>query len=209
MVVLLLPFLEVPLRADMIIDNTGSWDGTTNVSPFGPPNTETYGELVTAPGDNVLKSWTFLIKASTAEFFRGEVYQWNPVTSRAVGPDLFESFAMSTSDATLFQAITFDTGGITLLPSAEYVLFATTSKETQSEPGGGAFGLIPSGSGFVFQNNGSDSSQWTTSQWISPPVQLAFRADFAQSGPAPIPEPSSIVLLLSVITLCKVAQAKR
>lgn len=184
--------------ADTVIDTTPSWNGLTPVFSFGPGQTETYGQTITAPlTDAVLRSWTFYMKQDTAVQFQGEVYAWNG--TMATGPDLFESALMTTTDSSVFQPITFNTGGLALTPGDTYVLFASSSQGNQTPTLGGGWGFIPRGSvyaggAFVFINNGNDISKWTSSAWATnwegTGNDLAFKADFSS-----VPEPSVRILL--------------
>src|ERR1017187_4535125 len=72
------------------------WSGSTTIAPFGPPNTQTYGQTITVPaGLPVLQYFSFEMNVPAAEVFRGEVYAWNGTS--ATGPNLFESAPMSTA----------------------------------------------------------------------------------------------------------------
>ena len=124
--------------------------------------------------------------------FRGEVYAWNGV--QATGTDLFESTAVSENGG-VWRLMTFDTGGLRLTPGDEYVLFVTTSKDSQGTGHGtvGSTGTQAySGGGMTFMSNGSDTTEWTTEPWDNGLYQynLAFTAEFS-----PAPEPSTLALL--------------
>ncbi len=197
----LLPVITGLAYADTIIDTTPSWTGIP-VSPFGSPDTETYGQTITVPLlDPVLLSWTFYMEQSTSIHFQGEVYAWNG--HMATGPSLFESAVMTTTDPNASQAVTFDTGGLTLTPGGTYVLFASSSKNVQSG-GGGVWGYVPGGSGytggaFYYLNNGTDDTQWTSNFWSTTGSRndLAFNAEF--DSPAAVPEPRARILLATVL----------
>lgn len=186
--------------ADTLIDTTPSFIGF-GVNPFGPaPATETYGQIITVPvTDPVLLSWTFYMKQSALIHFQGGVYAWNGLM--AAGPSLFESAVMTTTDSDVFQPIIFNTGGLALTPSNTYVLFASSSKDAQSG-GEGTWGIVPgssyTGGAFRYINNGTDTTQWTTDFWSNAgDYDLAFKADF--DSPAAVPEPSSRMLLATVL----------
>lgn len=197
--------------ADTIIDTTPSWIGTA-VYPFGSPDTETYGQIITVPlTDPVLNSWTFYMEQSSSIQFQGEVYAWNGFM--ATGPSLFESAVMTTTNPNIFQPITFNTGGLALTPGDTYVLFASSSKDVQSA-GGGTWGYVPGGGGytggaFYYLNNGTDATQWTSDFWstFGPGNDLAFKADF--NSPAAVPEPSSRILLATALCAVVVLTLRR
>jgi hypothetical protein len=201
--------------ADTTIDTTLSWNGSTIISGFGygqPCCTATYGQTVTVPATGTwLDSFTFYVQLPTNLLFRGEVYAWDPTTGNpadftsgnATGPALYESSAMHTTSYSggfgPFEAITFNTGGIHLTAGAQYVLFFTISKDyAANAPTAGVAGFVGyiptdaySGGDFVFINNGGDASQWTTVPWTHyapfgiPIDDLAFKASFSSSAPAP------------------------
>ena len=148
------------------ISTISGWSGS-GISPFGLPNTQTYGQTVTVPsGFGVLESFAFEMMLPTSLVFRGEVYAWNG--QEATGPALWESAPMTTTTSG-FQLITFNTGGITLTPGNVYVLFATTSKDNAGNPGfpQGEWGFTTgySGGSFVYNNNGTSTAQWFSPVW--------------------------------------------
>ena len=190
-----------PLSA-VTIDTLASWDGSSFISSFGIPNTQTYGQTVTVPlGLPVLQSFSFELKLPATLAFRGEVYAWDG--TKAAGPDLFESGVTSTADSSVFQLITFNTGGIPLVPEGVYVLFASTSKENSGHSGGGIWGVTQfddtyAGGTTVYINNGSDTTKWTSKDWATLPGDLAFQATFA-SGSG-VTEPPTTLLFASALT---------
>jgi len=198
----LLPAVTGLAHADTVISTIPSWDGFGFVLPFGAPDTETYGQIITVPStDPVLESWTFYMKQDTATQFQGEVYAWNG--TMATGPGLFESAVMTTTNAYVFQPITFNTGGLALTPGQMYVLFASSSKGNQSSTGHGEWGSIPhsnayAGGAFAFINNGADPSEWTSDPWSTfGNTDLAFKADF--DSPAAVPEPPAQMLSATIL----------
>jgi hypothetical protein len=188
------------VRADVFIDTTPAW-GTQGFCCFGIPNTQTYGQTVSVPlnGNSVLESFTFYMKIPNTLAIRGEVYAWDG--TRAVGHNLFESPVVNGFGTGSWYTYEFDTGGLALIPGGQYVLFATTSKDNGGHSGWGPWGLTTTnpytGGALVYQNNGTDTSRWTSEMWATLPPQydLAFKAHFS---PATVPEPSTWVLLATV-----------
>lgn len=175
------------------LDTTPAWDGSQYVYNFGPYDTATYGEVVTSPG-GTLESFTFYMKQPTSRTFEGYVYAWDG--SKATGPALWSSGAMHTTDPTIFEPITFNTGGVPTTGGTQYILFATISNHYPDSGDYGYWGYIGSNSPypstyFAFHNNGSDFSLLTTSAWDSieyihfgRDTALPFQAEFAH---APLP----------------------
>ena len=54
----------------------GAWDGSAGISPFGYPDTATYGETFTAPG-SALYNFTFEMKLPATVNFQGYLFAWN------------------------------------------------------------------------------------------------------------------------------------
>jgi choice-of-anchor A domain-containing protein len=179
------------------IDTTPSWNGHNSVGPFGKFNNGksayTLGQVVTAPAtDTVLTSFTFYMGQPTTIQFRGMVYEWNG--SRATGPQLYESALRSTSNAAIFEAVTFNTGNLQLVAGKQYVLLATISKDFEANPNNnfvGQWGDVPSstypGGDFVYVNSVSDLAALTTQNWSFIGLDLAFKASFV--SPVSLPHP--------------------
>lgn len=184
--------LVADAMADTVIDTTSGWNGLAFVAPFGLPNTATYGQTVTVPLTNSsLTSFAFEMRQPASATFEGYVMAWNG--SMATGSPLYTSPIMSTSSGISFQEITFNTGSLSLTPGGTYVLFASAS-QIPSSTGSGDWGARYSGNPYsggeyVYMNNGTDSSQWTTVAWTKPSFDLVFKANFST-----IPEPASLAL---------------
>jgi hypothetical protein len=181
--VLLLWFGSVgQIQAFTAIDTTPYWKGINPVAIFGYPGTATYGQVITAPtnGDNVLKSFSFHMNLPDTCTFTGYVYAWDG--EKAAGTALYKGPTMATLGSGTLEKIDFKTGGVTLTPGAQYVLFASVSENTGS--GTGSWGytwqdVYPgSGNTFVFTNNLTDTAKWTTADWAVYPGDLAFTATF-------------------------------
>jgi hypothetical protein len=174
--------------ADTTISTLGSWDGVTGIAPFGnePTLTPAYGQVITAPGkDVILESFSFEMKLPTELVFRGEVYAWDKSSLEPTGNALFESSTTSTTDNTVYQKITFSTGGIRLEARHKYVLFATTLKDTNETTTYGSWGTVPAttygGGDFVYANQTTFDPGLFSSPWdvASPSDDLAFEATFS------------------------------
>jgi hypothetical protein len=169
--------------ADTTISTLGSWNGSSFIYPFGTPDTKTYGQTITAPStDTVLQSFTFEMRLPTSLAFRGEVYAWDAVDQHPSGKALWQSAAMSTTDSSVFQAITFSTGGVELTAGNEYVLFATVAKDRNPKDTGGDWGHIGSsvyaGGAFVFANTHSFGKLLHLTWDVRDYDDLAFSASF-------------------------------
>ncbi len=164
------------------IDTTPYWNGTAYISSFGYPDTATYGQVITTPTntDVVLRSFSFHMKLPETCTFRGYVYAWDG--TKATGTALYRSSTMATLGSGTFEEVDFKTEGITLAAGTQYVLFASVSEETGS--GYGNWGSTAetaypgSGNSFVYINNGTDTTQWTTTNWSNIGMDLAFKATF-------------------------------
>ena len=132
--------------------------------------------------DTTLQSFSFYIDLTDTCTFRGYVYAWDG--AKATGAALYESSNTATVGSGNFEKIDFKTGGIALAPGARYVLFASASKTTCTSTGTWGItgsGDVYSGGNFVFLNNGTNPSLWTTNTWNVYARDLAFTATFAKS----------------------------
>jgi hypothetical protein len=167
------------------INTYKNWDGSQEVVEFGCPNTTTYGQVIKVPGhkahlDKFSFSW-INFSGSGSMVVRGEVYAWDG--SKATGASLYESAPRTVAfgDA-LFHKESFKPAGIPVTAGAQYVMFASIDKDFEECTGTYTLGWAAvddasySGGTFVFQNNGGDESQWTSSAWSTFGIDLAFKA---------------------------------
>jgi hypothetical protein len=160
------------------------WNGSDDVIEFGCPNTTTYGQVIKVPGkkhhlDKFNFKWVDLTSGSMV--VRGEVYAWDG--TKATGASLWESAPRTVSfgDAS-FHKETFKPGGISVTPGARYVIFASIDKDFEQCTDNYTLGWASVSDDryapgtFVFQNNGGDESQWTSTPWNPFGIDLAFKA---------------------------------
>jgi hypothetical protein len=188
---LLVIAMTAPAEAATRTTNTiPAWDGSTDVRPFGQPETETYGQVITGRSDSFryLKSFRFMVQLPPSIKFRGYVFEWDAVAQRATGVARWSGLTRHTSALT-WQPVTLDVGRLRLLPGRQYVVFLSVSGIQQLDQSG-SFAqpqnqdLYPGGF-FVYFNN-SSVSQWTTQRWdggagnaLGEGVDLAFRVIFS------------------------------
>jgi hypothetical protein len=164
-----------------------SWNGSSIIEPFGCPNTTTYGQVITIPKSKThLGKFTFSwINLNTGSMvMRGEVYAWDG--QKATGSALYESRkrTISFSDG-LFHKVTFRANLVPVTPGAQYVLFGSIDKDYEQCTNNYevAWGFVGSdvyhGGNFVFQNNGGDESQWTSTPWNDVGADAAFKASLS------------------------------
>jgi hypothetical protein len=172
------------------INTVPVWDGAEFIASFGVPDTATYGQTINiAPGTAAISSFGFEMGNCTASVsLRGEIYAWDG--TKATGSSLFESPVTVVNASNSFQLVLFSTPGLSL-PSGNYVLFATTSRDQSEAPAGCQYGSVddtayPAGL-HVYLNNGRDVSQWTSGAWPSLPLDLAFQVNLAPAPPPPAP----------------------
>ena len=180
------------------IDTTATWDGIEAIGSFGETDTATYGQTfnLSAGSDTSLDSVTFYVDDFSnpdSIDFAFYLYEWDG--TKITGSSLFESAPMSTSNAVGFEALTVNTGGVTLSTGTDYVFFLSASNFFDGEPGNGKMGFLNpgpySGGTFVFMNNGSDFGLLSTASWsIWAAGDLAFTMELSA-----VPEPSTLLLL--------------
>jgi hypothetical protein len=111
----------------------------------------------------------------------------------ATGPSLFDSGIQSLPGDNVFHQVTFNTPSLSLA-AGNYVLFASTSQDQGGAPPSACqWGAVTNNSTypfgqFVFENNGTDTTQWTLTNWSTIAEDLAFQANFAGgAGPGGTP----------------------
>lgn len=198
--------LAVPAAAQTTVGAGGG----SMVQSWGKDNTQTYGQTITTPTDNILNSFSFWLGPTSTNFpvpanpvlsFRAYVYAWDASQLHAVGPALYTSGVMtySTTPTSPFTEYAFNTGGLTLTTGDMYTLFLSTSGLAGT--GRIQWEAAPSneyaGGNFVFQNNGEDASQWTSTEWSSGfATDAHFTASFGNANNV-VPEPRTWLLLAS------------
>ncbi len=182
--------------ADTVYDNSSAIN--TTISSFGNPNTATYGETFSAPvTDTTLNSFSLFLNAGASGPLQGYIGTW---TGTEAGTILYTSAPVTATGSN--QQFTFNTGGLNLTSSAEYVAFISISgagynsfSGATSMPADTVSSLIPGGA-FVYINNGSDTSLLTSGNgWtgFGAGYNVQFVADFS-AGSAATPEPGSLLL---------------
>lgn len=186
------------VHAETLIDTTPSWDGSNYIWPFGDrPNTPTYGQVVTVPiTDPVLAEFSFYMRLSPTSpedsTFRGYVAQFDAGANSITGPLLYTSSLRTVSDRVDFTRVTFDTGGLSLSPGQQYVLFASVLGEMDSVADSSYWGLTDpgayAGGELIFSNFGGALDDLDTVRWENFIAgDMAFDARFA-GGVSPVPE---------------------
>jgi hypothetical protein len=178
------------------------YNNTSNVNssgfPFGSPNTANYGETFSAPvTDTSLNDFSLFLNSGATGPLEGYIGTW---AGSEAGSILYTSAPVTATGS--IQEFTFDTSGLPLIAGDEYVAFISISgpgynsfSGATSMPLAPANGSIPGG-GWVYINNGSNTSLFTTGDsWadLGGIYDAAFVADFG--GGSPVPEPSSLLLL--------------
>nr|WP_315253034.1 PEP-CTERM sorting domain-containing protein [uncultured Duganella sp.] len=184
--------------ADTTITNSTPWDGSTSISPWGVPDTATYGQTFTTGGvDTVLNSFSFYLRSVNVTY-KAYVAEWDgSKASSIVWASDVESANFGGSG---FQQVDTNTGNLQLKADTQYVAFFSTSG-LQSGFGGtsswGYTGDTISGGNLVFFNNGDDAGAlttavWDSTQWYNSSNDLAFQATLT----APVPEPETYGMML-------------
>jgi len=178
------------------IDTTSQWNGTSFISSWGYPNTSTYGQTFTPTGTQFsLNNFTFYLSQSSgaAPQYQAFVYEWNGATSRITGNALYASGVLTAPSGATYNAVTINTGAVSLTPGKTYVLFLTLSTQGVQASGAYRYGSLSNNTAiqngqFVFMNNGTDFSQLSTLAWsniaqdlatilrFSPPVAYSVNA---------------------------------
>jgi hypothetical protein len=189
--------VSVPALAQTTYDTTGSYAGA--ITPFGQPDTSTYGQTFTVGSDNVLDAFSLYLEGGSGPItFKGYLYAWDG--SHATGSALYISGLQSfTGGLTEYD---FSTGGLNLASGQQYVAFLSTAglqggdNHTTGMPLNGFYGSSAVGGGMVWYNNGNDFGALTTNGWDNTGNGVGdawFKASFNAGG---VPEPASWAMML-------------
>jgi hypothetical protein len=192
--------LVLALTASPALGQTIGSGGGSSIASWGKPNTQTYGQTVTAINTS-LDSFSFWLGGGSDLNYQAYVYAWDQGAVRASGAALFSSAVMAAPGGVGFQQVTINTGGILVDVGSMYVAFLSTSGLAGSgqiaweSTGGDGY----AGGAFVFINNGENTAQWTAEQWTTNwqgvGSDLRFAMDFSEADASVVPEPISMVLL--------------
>lgn len=197
-------------------------------APFGKSSTATYGQTFTAPnGFNYLQNFSFWLTNDLAMGlsnpsslkFRAYVMQWDANNGHAIGPVLYSSTIQSGPTA-FSQRYDFASTNTLLNGSAQYVAFLSASGLFGSiAPANATAGMESSlagtytGGQFVFTDNGDNFGLLTSNTWDLagdlPEYQAHFNANFTSATVAIVPEPSSLMLLVTGFSALLVVAVKR
>jgi hypothetical protein len=187
-----------------VVDTTGTWNGSSSIAPFGEPNTATYGQTFRTPvGSAQLNDFSFWLETgigggADGVDFAAYVMEWDPALTRATGSILFQSTQQLLPNPTAMTQVSFNTGGLLLDSSKQYVAFLSASNFFDGNAGTANMGYVGSDvyadGGFWFFNHGSNFGMLTSSSWESfvggGVDDTAFRANFGP-GQVAVPEPST------------------
>jgi len=184
------------------------WDGSTSIHPWGGAGTNTYGEVLDAPGSS-LTSFTFEVNNNgTAANYVAQVYAWSgsTTTGSPVGAALYTGPASILEAANGFQAVTVNTGGVAVTTGQRYeILLYDGSDDGVSGQWGltPPFGVHPGVAGdvgFVF-NNGPSDVNGTAGDYGS----LAYSATFTDG----VPEAATWAMMIAGFGLVGIAARRR
>lgn len=202
-------------QAQTFIDTTPNWDGSLGQPAFTedidiPGNFQTVGQTFTVGTDNILNEFSFWLDDIYWENddyfdFGAYVMEWDSTNNLATGNILYQSGLRSTTGATGMEKFVFNTGGTTLTSGKQYVAFLSTSEFYNFFESYSSIGYVPGdvydGGNLVYLRNSSNFSAVTTQEWLSAtPIDLAFQASFS-GGSTSVPEPSTLLGLLTFGTL--------
>jgi hypothetical protein len=170
------------------INTYKDWTGSI-VTPFGCPDTTTYGEVITIPsGVHHLEKFSFWMAGQASGnqmVVRGEVYAWDG--TKATGSALYESEPRTIAYAdTDFHKETFKSPVLKVKPGSKYIVFASTAKDFEQCTNNYQVSWASTddtayaGGSFAFQNNAGDENQWTTSPWSVIGIDAAMKATLSK-----------------------------
>lgn len=189
--------------ADVTISNG---TGTTTISSFGSPNTQTYGEVFTPTISGELTSFTLSLNAGVGSLYGG-VGTWNGGPDFVVGAgspvNLYTSATVASTGA---QSFTFSPD-VAVTKGVQYVAYLTVFDDEDADALA-AMPSFPDGDNavtginyFVYNDyDGATSGDpagnpaWNYSAFNHGTAQFSFTV--SNSGSGTVPEPSTWAMLL-------------
>lgn len=201
-------------------------DNETPFNGFGKGAFATFGQTFTAP-TNFLQTFSFWLGDdeqgqgtlnAPSLLFQAYVMQWDAANGHATGPVMYTSSVVS---GPMFASQRYDflTTNLAVSSGTQYVAFLSASASLSDIAPTDAYAFMETtllgtytGGSFVFADNGSDLSALSTDPWQSlgaPESQAHFAADFSRSAVSTVPEPSSLVLLVTGLSALVVLAVRR
>ena len=179
--------LSTPASA-VTISNTS--DSFEPVKPFGVPDSQTFGEIFTAPVTGKLTSFTLYLNGGVGSL-EGAVGTWNGTGSPTT---LYKSAAQVSSGA---QAFTFSPG-VDVTAGQKYVAFLSV----YGDPNASGYTSMPltitqtKDLGFFTLNNTTfgGGSPYGNPAWTS--IYIGASAEFTGTFVAKVPEPATWAMML-------------
>ncbi len=170
---------------------TGDYVGT-----FGTPQSETYGQVFTAPVTGTLDSFTMYLENGVGSVV-GAVGTWNGTDAYGEGFGSPDTLYTSSAVASASGAMTFLTGGTSVVAGNLYVAFLTVfglgnGPATTYVP----LGTADSGLNYFVWNNGDSPFGDTSWNYFFNAGNILFEAKFTAAA-APIPLPAAGWMLLA------------
>jgi len=152
------------------------WDGASTVTPFGCPDSSTYGTTITVPNSkHAITKFTVYMNdggATGSMKARGEVYAWDG--TKATGSAIAETAKTIDLQNANFNPVSVKFKNAALTPGSQYVVFFSIDKDYEActnytTSWGSTDGSAYTGGIFVFQNNTGNEANWTTQAWSQIP----------------------------------------
>ena len=190
-----------PALAQNIDTRPNSNGGTVGSFRPGPSAAfSSFGQTFEVPvGQTGVQSFSIRTANVPASLtFRGYLMPWDPATTRAIGPVLYESNDVNTTGATA-QDVTFTIpGSVPVTPGQTYVIFLSAVNSTGPEAGNlwrTTSDVIPNGR--VSVQATASPADWTGQPWQQFPqtTDLAVTVNFTAAA-APVPTMSEWAMIL-------------
>jgi len=188
-------FFAMSSFADTSINNFTGFNDFWHPYGDNSSSTQTYGEIFTTPaGETNLSSFSFYMgnPIDSGNIITGAyVATW---TGGHAGTLLYDSGSVS-YDNLGNEQITFNTGGVSVNPGEQYVIFLSTSNY-HGQSNGSTY--ISTGdpnqylNGFAYYNNGGDFNGLFTNNWDASGLQPDWAVDLEFTT---VPEPGSLLML--------------
>lgn len=179
-------------------------DEDSAILPWGLPDTAAFGQTFTLASGGTVNDVTFRINDfGTSISFLAYLFAWDGTKTSGAA---LSSVAGTTAGSVARTGVTVSLGNV-LVAAGQYVAFFQATSNGFAE-WGSAPNTSYAGVDFVFQNNGGDGSQFGTTDWENPGIDLAFAIRYDEAV-APIPLPAGLPLLAAGLGMMGLVARRR
>lgn len=200
------------VAAPVVVSTLSSWDGSASIGDFGAAGFSGWGQFLQAPtGTNRMLDFTLVLGdalngANTTPVpveFQAHLVQYDPITRRVLGPDLYTSAVITVPLTSVPQFSLYKFSMDVVVNAGDtYMMFLFANNYTLQIPNDSRLRLttastdLAGGSYNIPMFADGDLASMYSGQWRQTAgPDLAFSATFDNRPTTAVPEPAGLLLL--------------